>query len=327
MAVLSAVEGPALYTTRFAVMGGPAIVRFVEDGGRARAERLARAAEDEAYRIERKYSRYREGSVVHAINVNAGRTPVAVDQETVGLVEAALELARMTNGRFDPTVGVLRHLWNFKEGIVPEPLAVDALLPLVDYEAVSVRDGTVFLRRAEMELDLGGVGKEYAVDRVAAFLRGEGIVSAIVNFAGDVRTVGGRGDGKPWSIGVVDPRDRARCRFSVRAVGDAGVATSGDYERAFFVGGVRYHHLLDATTGWPARGVASVTTVAASAAAAGRWATAAFLLGREEGLAALESAPGIEGAIIADDGTLAATSGMARVSDLPGSLYAEYRGI
>ena len=308
-------------------MGGNAIIRFVDDGGRRRAERIARAAENEALRIERKFSRFREDSVVSQIARNAGRTPVAVDDETVYLVEAALDLARLTGGRFDPTVGVLRRAWNFREPRVPGDDEIAALLELVDARAVSVRDGTVFLRREGMELDLGGVGKEYAVDRVADVLAEHGVTSALLNFAGDVRTVGGRGDGKPWSIGVADPREPGRCRFAVRLIGGAGVATSGDYERCFVKDGVRYHHILDATTGYPARGIMSVTVVAANAFLAGRIASAAFLLGPREGLALLERLDGVEGCVIVEGGAISATDGMTRMSNLPGSLYESYPAI
>jgi thiamine biosynthesis lipoprotein len=313
-----------LYTTRFTLMGGAAIVRFIDDRGRERAETIARAAESEAFRIERKFSRFREASVVSEIARHAGGTPVAVDDETAALVEAALELARLTEGRFDPTVGVLRRAWNFREPRVPVDAEIAALLPLVDHRAVSVRGGAVSLQRAGMQLDLGGVGKEYAVDRVADLLGAHGVTSALINFAGDVRTIGGRGDGRPWSIGVADPRAPGRCRFTVRLIGGAGVATSGDYERCFVKDGVRYHHLLDATTGRPARGIMSATVVAARAFLAGRIATAAFLLGPREGLALIERVPGVEGCLIDDDGAIAATSGMSRISDLPGSLYAAY---
>jgi len=320
-------DGRVLYTTRFTLMGGAAIVRFVDDRGPAIAARIARAAENEAWRIERKFSRFREESLVSLINRDAGRTPVAVDDETVALLESALELARLTEGRFDPTVGALRRAWNFRTGRVATDAELEELLPLVDHRAVSSRNGTVFLRRPGMELDLGGVGKEHAVDRVAELLVAEGIGSAIVNFAGDVRTVGGRGDGRPWSVGVVDPHLRDRCRFTVRLIGSGGVATSGDYERGFVKDGVRFHHLLDARTGRPARGLSSVTAVAATACLAGRAATAAFLLGPTEGLGLFARLPGIEGALITDTGRVLATAGMAALSDLPGSLYAAYPAV
>ena len=152
----------------------------------------------------------------------------------------------------------------------PRSEEVAELLPLVDADAVSVRNGTVFLRHAGMEIDLGGVGKEYAVDRAAEILEQEGVGSAVISFSGDVRTVGSRGDGRPWKVGVADPRRRGACRFAVRPLGDAGIATSGDYERGFVKDGVRYHHILDARTGWPVRGLCSATVVAGSAFRAGR---------------------------------------------------------
>lgn len=309
--------GSVLYLYRFPLMGGEGSLQFVDARGEARARAAAKAAEDEARRIEVKFSRYRETSVVSEINRNAGRTPVAVDEETESLVRAAIALSRETEGRFDPTVGVLRLVWDFKGGRVPSSEEVAALLPFVDAASLRIRDRTVFLPRAGMEIDLGGVGKEYAADRASAALREAGVRCGIVNFAGDVRTIGCRGDGGPWRVGVADPRRRGSCRFAVFVLGEAGIATSGDYERGFVKDGVRYHHILDATTGWPARGVASVTVVAATAARAGNLATAAFLLGPEHGLALLEATPGAEGALILEDGSIRATEGLREMSDLP----------
>ena len=311
---------PVLYTTRFHLMGGPALVRFVHRGGQERAETIARRVEAEARRIEAKFSRFRAGSLLSRINATAGGAPVAVDEETCALVRSTLELASLTEGRFDPTVGALARLWDFKQGKVPSSRDLEAALPLVDAASVRVGPGEVQLLRSGMELDLGGVGKEYAVDRVAELLGRAGVLSGLVAFAGDVRTLGRRGDGRPWSVGVQDPRDPGQCRFTIRARGRAGIATSGDYERCFEQDGVRYHHLLDARTGWPARGLASATVVAPTAFAAGRLATAAFLLGPERGLALLEATPSVEGALITEAGGVLPTTGMARISDLGGRI-------
>ena len=317
-------SGRTLYNKRFRVMGGWGLVRFVADCSIAEAETIARRAIDEAERIERKYSRFLPGSVVSRINRDAGRTPVAVDQETVGLTAKSLDLAERTEGAFSPAVGALRRVWNFRAGRVPASEEVAALVPLLDWRLVSLRHGTVFLRRDGMEMDFGGVGKEYAADRVAARLEDLGVESAVVNLAGDLRTVGSRGDGRPWKIGVQDPRHLDRCRFAIRTMGEAGVASSGDYERFFMADGVRYHHLFDARTGWPARGVASVTTIAPTAFEAGLASTAAFLLGETRGIQFLEQAPRIEGVLITEHGKLLVTSGMERYADLPGSIFASY---
>jgi thiamine biosynthesis lipoprotein len=318
MAVLTSVEGRTLYTTRIALMGGQAEIKFVDDRDREAAVTLAREAVAEARRIETKFSRYRPTSVVSEINDAAGGSPVAIDDETEFLIQAALDLASLTEGRFDPTVGILRQAWDFRKAEVPSEESIRDLLPRVDAGAVLLRHGTVRLAREAMELDLGGVGKEYAADRVAELLKMRGVESALVNLLGDVRTVGRRGDRKPWVIGVQDPRDRTRFRFRIRAKEDCGIATSGDYERCFEIDGIRYHHILDATTGYPARGIASATVVAPTAFEAGRLATAAFLLGSERGLQLLESARSVEGALITEAGDLLATSGLARISDLPG---------
>ena len=318
MAVLTPVEGRTLYAARFPLMGGEAEVRFVDQRGVEAATLLMREAVAEARRIEAKFSRYRPTSVVSEINAEAGGSPVVIDDETEMLLRAALDLAALTEGRFDPTVGVLRRVWDFRKAVVPRDEDIAALLPRVDAGAVILRHGTVRLAREGMEVDLGGVGKEYAADRVAELLKGRGVESALVNLLGDVRTLGRRGDGQPWVVGVQDPRDRGRLRLAIRARKDCGVATSGDYERCFEADGVRYHHILDATTGRPARGVASVTVLAPTAFQAGQLATAAFLLGPERGLRLLEVATNVEGALITEAGDLLATSGLARISDLPG---------
>jgi thiamine biosynthesis lipoprotein len=298
-------------------MGGVAEVRFVDHRGEEAATGLMREAVAEARRIETKFSRFRPTSVVSMINDEAGGSPVAIDDETESLLRACLDLSALTEGRFDPTVGVLRRAWDFRKAEVPRDEDIDALLLRVDARAVLLRHGTVRLAREGMEVDLGGVGKEYAADRVAEQLKTRGVESALVNLLGDVRTVGRRGDGQPWVIGVQDPRDRQRYRFTLRAQQDCGIATSGDYERSFEVDGIRYHHILDATTGRPARGIASATVVAPTAFEAGRLATAAFLLGPEQGLRLLEGATAVEGALITEAGDLLATSGLARISDLP----------
>ncbi|MFN7973030.1 MAG: FAD:protein FMN transferase [Acidobacteriota bacterium] len=316
-----------LYTFRFRAMGGPGQLQFTSEQGLSAAEALAREAIDEVLRLERKYSRFLPSSRLSLINRHAGRMPVAVDEETVELVQQALWLARVTGGAFDPTMGVLHRAWDFRRGRVPSLDELSRLRPLVGHEAVSVKDGTVFLRREGMELDLGGVGKEYAVDRAAALLAQGGVDAAIVNLAGDLRTVGSRGDGHPWRIGVADPRAQRRCRFAVRLLGGGGVATSGDYERYFVKDGVRYHHLLDARTGYPSRGLASATVVAPTASRAGLLATAAFLLGPRAGRELVEATAGCEAALIGEDGQLYATPGMDRLSDLPGSLYARLPGL
>ena len=229
--------------------------------GPRRPSEIARAVETEALRIERKFSRYRETSVVSEINRNAGRTPVAVDEETEMLVQVRAR-ARADDGR--PLRSDGRRSAP-RLGLQERPRA----LGRGDRGAASARatptpsrsaTGRSFSARPGWRSTSAASARSTPSTGPRGFCASEGIRSAIVNFAGDVRTIGSRGDGRPWKVGVVDPHDRGRCRFAVRTLGDAGIATSGDYERGFVKDGVRYHHILDARTGWPARGLSSVTS-------------------------------------------------------------------
>ena len=152
MAVLTSAEGRTLYTTRIALMGGQAEIKFVDDRDREAAVTLAREAVAEARRIETKFSRYRPTSVVSEINDAAGGSPVAIDDETEFLIQAALDLASLTEGRFDPTVGILRQAWDFRKAEVPSEESIRDLLPRVDAGAVLLRHGTVRLAREAMGL-------------------------------------------------------------------------------------------------------------------------------------------------------------------------------
>ena len=247
---------------------------------RAQAARVARAAIADVGRIEAKYSRYRDGSVVSAINRAAGGAPVAIDEETAALLAYADACHRASGGRFDVTSGALRRAWDFRRSPprVPGPGEVEALLAFVDWRAVE-RDGRwVRLPRAGMEIDLGGIGKEYAADRVATIAIDAGIANGFVNLAGDVRVWGGRPDGALWSVGIRHPRVDGAAIGSIE-LADGAVATSGDYERGFVVDGRRYCHILDATTGWPVDGWQSMSVVAPLCIVAGSGATVGMLLG------------------------------------------------
>lgn len=247
---------------------------------RAQAARVARAAIADVGRIEAKYSRYRDGSVVSAINRAAGGAPVAIDEETAALLAYADACHRASGGRFDVTSGALRRAWDFRRSPprVPEPGEIEALLAFVDWRAVERDERSVRLPRAGMEIDLGGIGKEYAADRVAAIALEAGIAHGFVNLAGDVRAWGGRPDGAPWRVGIRDPRIEGAVIGGLEIV-DGGVATSGDYERHFEAGGRRYCHILDATTGWPVQGWRSVSVAAPLCVVAGSAATVGMMLG------------------------------------------------
>ena len=272
------------------------------------------AAYQEMFRLEGLLDRHYRGSEVTQINRAAGREPVPVSPETLLIIEQALEFAALTGGAFDITVGPLLRLWRFADGggRVPPAESLRAAAALVDFgQVVADRQaGSVFLRKSGAEIDLGGIAKGFVVDRAVEVLRRSGISSASVDAGGDIRLLGTKPDGSPWRIGVRHPRER-RGIIAVLELEDCAVVTSGDYERYFLFEGRRYHHLLDPATGRPAGGLVSVTVVAPEATTADALSTAVFVLGRERGLALIESLPGIETLLVTAELEVVYSSGLA----------------
>ncbi len=251
------------------------------------AEAAAARAIEEVARIEAKFSRYRDDSVLSRINAQAAGAPVRVDEETRGLLAFADACFRQSGGLFDATSGVLRRAWDFRTGHLPAEAELAPLLPLVGWERVELQGDSVRLPLTGMELDFGGFGKEYAVDRAARVLSEMGAASALVNLAGDVAVLGAQPGDVPWRVGIQHPR-RAGALLASLPVSSGALATSGDYERFIEVDGVRHCHVLDPRTGRSARGFQSVTVHGPSCLVAGSASTIAMLKGEDEGLAWLE---------------------------------------
>jgi len=240
--------------------------------------------------------------VVSRINAQAGGAPVPVDDETLQLLAYAAACHEQSDGLFDATSGVLRRAWHFDTGRVPSDEELAPLLALVDWKAVEIEGRKVRLTRPGMELDFGGFGKEYAVDRAALVLREAGATSALVNLAGDLAILGEQPGGEPWRVAVQHPRREATA-LATLPVASGAIATSGDYERYLEADGVRHCHVLDPRTGRSARGFQSVTVHAPSCLVAGSASTIAMLEGHEAGLAWLE-ALGLPHLCVLSDGTL-----------------------
>ena len=242
------------------------------------AQELALTAAREAWRIEAKYSRYQPDSVVSAINRSNGR-PIRVDAETAALLDYAAECHRLSAGMFDITSGVLRRCWKFDgSDRVPAPQAVTALLPLIGFDKLQWQDPHISLPPG-MEIDFGGFGKEYAVDRALGIVTARHSVAALVNFGGDLASNRPTRCGA-WQIAVERPDTEREPRLLLELTQGA-LATSGDTHRFLLRDGVRYSHILDVHDGWPVRGVPrSVTVVASSCVAAGMLATMAMLNGK-----------------------------------------------
>lgn len=275
-----------------------------------RAKKAIGQAYEELERLGRLLNFYADDSELSMINRNAGVKPVEVSKDTLEIVQAAVFVGDETEGGFDVTVGPLVKLWDFNKKTLPTTDQVEAALPLVGYKniVVDAAASTVFLKKAGVQIDLGGIIKGFAADKAVEVLKKNGIDDGIVAVAGDIKTFGHQPDGGPWRIGIQNPRQESDDDQLLATVelDTKGISTSGDYQRYFIENGLRYHHLLNPKTGFPESLCRSVTVIAASAAMSDSLATGIFILGPEKGLATLEKL-GMDGIIVAENGKVLMT--------------------
>ena len=265
-----------LFAVSFSAMASPCEVLVYTDE-RAEAVKVGELAANEAWRVERKYSRYRDDSVVAWIHRQRGQVSV-LDTETASLMDFAQQCFEMSGGVFDITSGILRRAWKFDgSDRVPDPDSVEQLLPLIGFGKLQWRSPALLLPEG-MELDFGGIGKEYAVDRAYDILAVQCSRPFLVNFGGDLRA-NKRPPRGPWQVGIERP-DADRLAAMLLELEHGALATSGDSRRFLVKDGIRYGHILDPRTGWPvAAGPRSVTVAASSCTEAGLLATLAMLEG------------------------------------------------
>ena len=267
-----------LWVGRFSAMASPCEV-LMDTPNRALASYLLSIVEGEAKRIEIKFSRYRNDNIIYKINHAQGQS-VDVDEETALLLNYADQCHQLSNGRFDITSGVLREVWHFDESDnVPSIDAISPVLSRVGWSKVEW-SSSVITMNSEMEIDLGGIGKEYAVDRSALLLRPHISSGVLINFGGDLCALGPRMSGDPWEIAIEEPGNSGSKLPAIISLSNGAVATSGDARRYLVKDGVRYGHILNPHTGWPVVDAPrSVTTVASTCMEAGMLATFAILQG------------------------------------------------
>lgn len=265
---------------QFQAMASPCEL-LLDVGDESLARHLTQLAYDEAKRIERKFSRYTTDNIIHRINTAAGR-PVEVDEESAGLLDFAHQCWQMSEGRFDITAGVLRRVWRFDgSDRLPAAAEIDALRPHIGWDKVTWRRPHLTLPAA-MEIDLGGIGKEYAVDQTARLLSRQLDTGVLINYGGDLYALGPRRDGSPWEVGIDDPTATGERQLGGVPLTRGALTTSGDARRFLMKDGVRYSHILDPTTGWPVPAAPrAVTVIAATCLEAGMLSTFAMLQGRE----------------------------------------------
>jgi len=265
----------------------------------AAARPLLTAGMAEFDRIESWMSTYRPDSEISRVNRLAAGEAVVVSAELFGIVQRSLEVSALSGGAFDITFDSVGQLYDFRAGVRPDAAALSKNLPAIDYRHVLLdpRASTIRFTRQGTRINLGGIGKGYSCEVVAAMLRKAGVRSGRVNAGGDTRLIGDR-QGEPWVVGIRDP-DAADRWVTRLALDNEAVSTAGDYERFFDDQGVRYHHIINPKTGDSARGVRSVTVIGPDATLTDGLDNAVFILGPERGLALIDATPGY-GAIVID---------------------------
>ena len=263
------------------------------------AEKAMEAAFQEVERMDRLMSHYRPDSEVSQISRYAGEKEIRVSPETLQVIERALYFSRLSGGAFDITVGPVFRLWDFRGEKIPDGEKLRENLKRVDYRRIKVdrSRSTVYLDDPRMEVDLGAIAKGYAADRACLVLKKEGIENFLVNAGGDMRAGGRKEKEVPWTVGIQHPRLRSHFIAKIQPR-NAGIATSGDYEKYFLKDGQRYHHILVPSTGWPARECQSVTILAPTAMDADVLATTVFVLGPKKGFALIEDLPDVHALIV-----------------------------
>ena len=264
---------------RFSAMASPCEV-LIESLDKSHVEKITQLAFNEAIRIEHKFSRYRDDNIIFAIN-NAKGKPVEVDEETALLLDFAQQCFELSDGMFDITSGVLRKVWKFDgSDNIPEPSQVKSITPHIGWNKVRWNKPEIILPD-NMEIDLGGIGKEYAVDSTVKLLKQQTDKSFLVNYGGDIACPFPRAHNTPWTIGVDDPESTGENSVGKIDLFQGGLATSGDARRYLIRDGIRYSHILNPKTGYPVPDAPrSVTVISNTCIEAGILSTFAMLEGK-----------------------------------------------
>lgn len=250
--------------------------KFLLQGEASVVLKACQQAQAEVERIEKKFSRYQDDSLLQTINKNAGKESTLIDSETAGLLNYAQFCFQESEGLFDISSGILRNAWNFKSKKVPSQKVLNAFLPLINWPSIEWDKDSIFLPKAGMEIDFGGFGKEYAADRAAEICQQLGIQHGLVDLGGDIRVIGDKEDQSGWTIGIRNPQD-PNSAISTLKIHEGALATSGNYERFMNVKGKHYCHILKASSGWPVNYWASISILAPQCLVAGSLATLTML--------------------------------------------------
>lgn len=267
----------------------------------------------EVKRIENQISDWIPTTQISEINRNAGKKAIKVDDEVFELVQRAIKISKLTNGAFDISYASMDKIWKFDGSMkeMPSPEAIKKSVEKIGYHNIILDDNqkTIFLKLEGMKLGLGGIGQGYIADKVKTLLQSKGCSSGIVNVSGDINTWGKQLDGKPWTIGIINPMNKNKV-FATFPIEDSAVETSGSYEKFVMFNGIRYSHIIDPRTGYPATGIVSVSVFAKQTEVADALATGIFVLGVEVGIDLVNQLKGIQCIIVDDKGKIHTSKGI-----------------
>jgi len=307
---LPAISHAEWYEREEAIMGTRIAVQLWSEDP-ALAQRAIDAVIAEMHRTDELMSTYKPGSQLSQVNEHAYERPVQVDADIIDVVEKALGYSRLSDGVFDVTYASVGYLFDYRKHVHPTDAQIAAALPAVDYRQVVVDHDarTIRFLKPGMRIDLGGIAKGWAVDRGIDILRELGIEHAMVNAGGDTRLLGDR-RGKPWIVGIRDPRNEGKVVTRI-PLQDEALSTSGDYERYFEEDGVRYHHILEPGTGRSPKAVRSVTVIGPTATHTDGLTKPVFILGVERGLEFIRKVKDAEAIIVDNEGRVFHSEGLA----------------
>lgn len=260
-----------------------------------------------------------EKSEIIKINKAAAVKPVKVDKDVFEMIQLAQEYTEATGGAFEITIGPVMDLWDFGGGntTVPDEKKLEEALTLIgsDNIVLNEEDTTVFLTKKDMSLDLGAIAKGYSAQKATQVLKEQGIERAIINAGGNISVLGEKEKGKPWKIGVQDPRSKEEV-IAILDATDQVIVTSGDYQRYFEANDKRYHHIIDPRTAMPARGLLSVTVIAEDSTIADILSTSFFVMGLDESLDYLEKHPDILAFFITDEKKIISSAALEKILEI-----------
>lgn len=301
------------YTRTLKLMGSRFDLTVVGDSEEWANEKIDLAIA-EIRRIEALISTWQEHSEASKINQQAGVQPVKVREELFQLIERSIKVSDLTNGAFDITFGGLdKKIWRFDGSLtsLPDSATAAQSIRLINYRNIILDKGelTVFLKEKGMRIGFGAIGKGYTAEKVKGLLKGEGVSSGIVNAGGDLTAWGTQANGKPWTVGIADPRVQNRA-FSWLTIDNQAVVTSGNYEKYVIIDGKKYSHIVDPRTGYPVCGLQSVTILCSNAELADALATAVYVMGANKGLELINQLNGVECIIVDEEGALMTSGGV-----------------